>query len=71
MGSDIFDSFRRYQSRLIREYNRLAKEFHFITINACRPVETIQADLRRYISAYLNRSLRQSAAPVAETSTEE
>jgi dTMP kinase len=71
MGTDIFDSFRRYQSRLIREYNRLAKEFHFITINACRPVETIQADLRRYISAYLHRSTRQSAGPVGETFAEE
>ncbi len=65
MGTDIFDSFCRYQSRLIREYNRLAQEFHFISVNACRPVETIQADLRRHISAYLNRSTRRDVTPVA------
>src|SRR5512144_2532330 len=41
LGSDIFDSFRRYQSRLIREYNRLADEFGFVTVDARRPVETI------------------------------
>ena len=56
LGSDIFESFRRYQARLLREYNRLAEEFKFITIDARRPIERIQADLRRHISAYLNRS---------------
>ncbi|HXQ23186.1 MAG TPA: dTMP kinase [Candidatus Acidoferrales bacterium] len=65
LGSDIFDSFRRYQSRLIREYNRLAQEFHFTTVDACRPVETIQADLRRHILVYLNRSKRMPPMPVA------
>src|SRR5712692_8225577 len=34
LGSDIFESFRRYQSRLIREYNRLAREFRFLTVEA-------------------------------------
>jgi dTMP kinase len=53
LGSDIFDSFRRYQSRLIREYNRLAVEFGFITVDARRPIETIQAQLRQRIAAYL------------------
>jgi dTMP kinase len=65
LGSDIFDSFRRYQSRLIREYNRLAHEFQFTTVDACRPVETIQADLRRHILVYLNRSKRMPPMPVA------
>jgi len=64
LGSDIFDSFRRYQSRLIREYNRLAHEFHFVTVDAGRPVETIQADVRRHISTYLSRGRRAPRAPV-------
>jgi dTMP kinase len=58
LGSDIFDSFRHYQTRLIRGYNRLAQEFRFVTVDACRPIETIQADLRQHISAYLSRSKR-------------
>jgi len=64
LGSDIFDSFRRYQSRLIREYNRLAQEFRFQVVNANRPIETIQADLRQRILAYLNRSKHSSSASV-------
>ena len=66
LGSDMFDSFRRYQSRLIREYNRLAQEFHFLTVDARRPIETIQADLRRHIAAYLNRSKRVRVVEAAE-----
>ena len=71
LGSDIFDSFRRYQSRLIREYNRLAQEFKFITIDARRPIETIQAQLRHRISAHLRArnhpTVRLGTPPVADT----
>lgn len=55
LGTDIFESFRHYQTRLIQEYDRLAKEFHFTTIDAKRPVETIQVELRRHISRYLSQ----------------
>lgn len=56
LGSDIFDSFVRYQTRLVREYNRLAREFGFTTVDARQPIEHIQGELRRHISAYLERS---------------
>jgi dTMP kinase len=62
LGSDIFDSFRRYQSRLIREYNRLAREFKFVTIDARRPIETIQSELRRHIAKYLGCPTNPGAA---------
>lgn len=56
LGSDIFDSFVRYQGRLIREYNRLAREFTFTTVDARQSIEQIQAELRGHIAAYLDRS---------------
>jgi len=58
LGSDIFDSFRRYQSRLIREYNRLAKEFRFVSVNARQSIDVVQTDLRRRISTYLRSQRR-------------
>jgi len=66
LGSDIFDSFVRYQTRLIREYNRLSREFGFTTIDARQPIDHIQGDLRRHISAYLERSRTTAAAPDAQ-----
>jgi dTMP kinase len=66
LGSDIFDSFVRYQTRLIREYNRLAREFHFTTVDARKPIDHIQGELRRHITTYLERSRLASAANEAQ-----
>jgi dTMP kinase len=69
LGSDIFDSFRRYQTRLIREYERLAREFRFTAVDARQPVDVIQEELRRHILSYLARSKRSgvAAAPAPES----
>lgn len=56
LGSDIFDSFSHYQSRVIGEYDTLAEEFGFVTLDACQPPDLVQADLRRHISTYFARS---------------
>ncbi len=52
-GADIFESFCNYQRRLIREFNALAKEFNFITIDAKKSPETIQRKLREHIGGFL------------------
>jgi dTMP kinase len=53
LGSDMFDSFRNYQTRLIREYNALAREFQFTTIDARQPIADIQIQLRNHIRRFL------------------
>jgi dTMP kinase len=53
LGTDLFDSFHRYQSRLIGEYRRLASEFGFVTVDARAPIDEVQSDLRAHISEYL------------------
>ena len=53
LGGDIFDSFRRYQTRLIREYDAIAEEFGFAVVDACQPIDAIQQDLRGHIARYL------------------
>ncbi|MFN8543835.1 MAG: dTMP kinase [Candidatus Binatia bacterium] len=53
LGTDIFDSFQRYQGRLITEYDRLAEEFAFIEVDARRPVDEIQGELREHIAGHL------------------
>ena len=61
LGSDIFDSFRRYQGRLIDEYNRLAGDFGFVRVDARRPIDDIQTELRTYIASYLGSTRRTPA----------
>lgn len=53
LGSDIFESFRRYQARILREYERMANEFAFVTVDARQSVDTIQLALRSAIGRYL------------------
>jgi dTMP kinase len=61
LGSDIFDSFTRYQTQLIGEYNRLARRDRFTNVDARQSVDEIQAELRAHISAYLQRSRERTA----------
>ena len=56
LGSDIFDSFTRYQTSLITEYDRLARRYGFLSVDARRSIDEIQSDLRGHISTYLQRS---------------
>ena len=62
LGDDIFESFRRYQGRLIEEYNVLAREFDFVSLDARRSVEGIQSDLREHVAAYLAGTKREAQA---------
>jgi dTMP kinase len=52
-GDDIYDSFRLYQNKLLREYASMADEFHFRVMDARRPIEQIQDELRKQVSAFL------------------
>jgi dTMP kinase len=52
-GADLFESFGNYQRRLIREFNALAKEFNFTTIDARKSPEYIQNRLRQHIGSFL------------------
>jgi dTMP kinase len=52
-GDDIYDSFRAYQNKLLREYSSMADEFQFRVVDARRPVNRIQDELRRQLAAFL------------------
>jgi dTMP kinase len=62
LGTDLFDSFQRYQRNLIEEYRRLAREFGFITIDARRSSEEVQRELRVRIAEYLGKTAQNQAA---------
>ncbi len=60
MGQDLFDSFVNYQSRLIEEYDKLAKEFDFEVIDARKDVDGIQDKIRESVKAILGRPKSKS-----------
>ena len=53
LGDDIYDSFRAYQLKLLREYQSMADEFHFRVVDARRSIDRIQDELRRQVAAFL------------------
>src|SRR6058998_477807 len=55
-GDDIYDSFRAYQNKLLREYSSMADEFHFRVVDARRPIDRIQDELRKNVAAFLESS---------------
>jgi dTMP kinase len=59
-GMDPYDSFIRYQTKLLREFNRMAKQYGFKTVDARRDVPAIQLDLRREIARHLGWELTDS-----------
>ena len=56
LGDDIYDSFRAFQGKLLREYHSLADEFGFRAIDARRQIDAIQDELRRQIDVFLTAS---------------
>jgi dTMP kinase len=46
-------SFRLFQGRILEEYDRMAKEFNFQVIDATRPIQKQQKEIRQMISSVL------------------
>lgn len=71
LGDDIYDSFRAYQNKLLREYNALAEEFGFRILDARRPIDVIQQELRRQVGAFLTGTPGGGAAVPGHRGTED
>ncbi|OQW33576.1 MAG: hypothetical protein A4E19_04110 [Nitrospira sp. SG-bin1] len=49
LGADLYDSFKKYQTLLIEEFDKMAMEFRFNVVDARKSPEEIQDELRGYI----------------------
>ena len=50
-ADNLYDSFCVYQSKLIEQFDRMADEFGFTTVDATRQVQVVNEELRRHIRA--------------------
>jgi dTMP kinase len=64
-GDDIYDSFRAYQNKLLREYSSMADEFHFRTVDARRSIQHIQEELRKQVTAFLEEEEKPAEPALA------
>lgn len=62
LGTDLYDSFKKYQSLLIEEFDKMAEEFAFNVVDARKSPEEIQEELRGYILPVLQGQKRSAGA---------
>jgi hypothetical protein len=55
-GDDLYDSFVAYQGELIEQFNLMAEEHQFVTLDARQEPAAIQRQLRRAVGGYLEAS---------------
>jgi dTMP kinase len=63
LGNDLYDSFKKYQSLLIKEFDKMAEEFHFEVVDARKSPDEIQTELRAKIQPLLAPYLRSQDLP--------
>lgn len=57
LAPDLYSSFRKYQTLILEEFDRMATQYGFTTIDASRTVEEVQAELRREVANLLDPTL--------------
>ncbi|MGH7176039.1 MAG: dTMP kinase [Tepidisphaeraceae bacterium] len=64
-GDDLFDSFVAYQGEMIEQFNAMAAEYDFVTLDARRQPQDIQRELRIAVGEYLSSTngLPRTAIP--------
>ena len=66
-GTDRFDSFVAYQNRMGLQFDKMAGEYGFRTIDASRPIDAVFADLRREIAGILDNTGPESSDSIASS----
>jgi dTMP kinase len=64
VGTDLYDSFKKYQAQLIEEFDRMAEEFKFEVVDARKSLEEIQEFLRAKIQPLLRNGRDRGLARV-------
>jgi dTMP kinase len=54
VSTDFYDSFIEYQTRLLREFDRMTGEYGFRVVDASRSVRRVAADLRRTVARVID-----------------
>lgn len=62
LSPDIAESFRIFQARIHRAYERLARKYRFTTVDSNRPVEALQEDVRRIVRERIDLAHYKGAA---------
>ena len=72
LGEDFYDSFIEYQTRLLREFDRMSDEYDFRVVDASRSVKQVANELRRAVARVVDAGRsKRLVANVAGSGTNE
>jgi hypothetical protein len=60
LGGNMYDSFVRYQTRVMRTLDELAMRYGFVTLDASKSADLIFEELRRQIATFGLQHLKAS-----------
>ncbi len=63
MSTDLYQSFKLYQSKILQEYERMAEEYDFKILAGDDSIETVQKELRILVSALLAEQQGSATSP--------
>ena len=63
LADNMYDSFVQYQTLVMKEFDELAVEYNFVTINADQRVDKIMEDLKAPITQLLHNRLPKDMKP--------
>jgi dTMP kinase len=64
LSNDPYESFRIFQGRILEQYLAMSTEFDFLVIDANRPIEVQQSDVRNLLARKLNLAAFQREYPL-------
>ena len=54
LSTDFYESFKIYQRKIISEYSKMEKEYHFETIDGTLSIDAVQSKMRKAIKEFMD-----------------
>lgn len=67
MSTDLYQSFKLYQTKILKEYERMVDEYRFKVIAGDEGIDVVQRHLRDHITQILNDDASSYAPPVRDS----
>jgi dTMP kinase len=68
MSTDLYQSFKLYQSKILTEYERMVEEYNFKVIAADEDIDAVQKTLRSMVSELLNEETKLNLSSSSDDS---
>lgn len=58
-ADNLYDSFVTYQGSLMKEFDKLAQEYNFVTVDGNKPIPEVFDDLKKGLKAFIKKSSKK------------